>query len=387
MARRVWLACHRWLALGLGGILILSGLTGALLVVARPLDRALHPALFVAEGDPAARPQAWETLRRTLAAEFGPRASFTFGPPRAAGETLQVRVRAGQWRGTLYLDPASGREQGRRGEQEGLVAIVHTLHSALMLGQTGKAILAVTALAYLVLMISGLVVWWPRKWPPSLRIAFDKGMLRALFDLHRNGGAVLALLLAVSIATGAYLAWRPIGNWITLAAGEQRVLAPRLPAAPELLATPEPSAATGGGPASASLDAMAAAALAAFPEARIGFILYTPTLDRPMAIRLRVPDDPHPNGRSTVWLDPRDGRVLAAQRWDALDAGTRINSVVYPLHTGELFGAPGEAIVALAGLALGGVGISGIWLWWRRRAVKQRAVRTAAGRPGATTPP
>ena len=39
MARRLWLSCHRWIALGLGGILILSGLSGALLVVARPLDQ------------------------------------------------------------------------------------------------------------------------------------------------------------------------------------------------------------------------------------------------------------------------------------------------------------------------------------------------------------
>ncbi|MCY1525258.1 PepSY-associated TM region [compost metagenome] len=302
-------------------------------------------------------------MRRGLEAEFGPQASFTFRPPRAPGETMQVRVRSA-WRGTVCLDPASGREQGRQGENAGVVAIVYRLHSALMLEQTGKAVLAWAALAYLVLMVSGLILWWPRKWPPSLRMAFGKGTLRALFDLHRNGGAILALALAVCMASGAYLAWRPIGNWITLASGQARVVAPRLPA-PQ--GAPRPMR---------PLDELAAAAQAAFPDGRIGFLLYTPHADRPLAIRMKVPDDPHPNGRSTVWLDPRDGSVLAAQRWNELDPGTRINSILYPLHTGELGGAAGQAIVALLGLGLGALGISGIWLWWRRQSLRRKPTRS-----------
>jgi uncharacterized iron-regulated membrane protein len=44
---------------------------------------------------------------------------------------------------------------------------------------------------------------------------------------------------------------------------------------------------------------------------------------------------------------------------------------------GELGGVLGEAIVALLGLALGALGISGIWLWWRRRPVRRVANRGA----------
>jgi uncharacterized iron-regulated membrane protein len=69
--------------------------------------------------------------------------------------------------------------------------------------------------------------------------------------------------------------------------------------------------------------------------------------------------------------------VIAVHRWDELDPGARVNSVLYPLHTGELGGVLGEAIVALLGLALGALGISGIWLWWRRRPVRRVANRGA----------
>jgi len=354
--RSLWLTCHRWTALGLGWILILSGLTGSLLVVARPVDRWLHPDYFVAQQQSAAAQVSLEALRTRLALEFGPRAAFTFRPPRDDGATMEVLVR-GAWRGSLYLHPASGAEQGRRGEHDSAVSLLHGLHSALWLGQTGKAILALAALVYLLLAVSGIVLWWPRRWPPSLRIAFGKGLSRASFDLHRSGGIVFALLLAVSMASGAYLAWRPIGGWISWLAGAPVVSAPSLPA--------------GTGPAR-SLDALAGAAQAAFPDGRIGLFLYTPQLDRPLAVRMHVPDDPHPNGRSMVWLDPRTGQVLASHRWNALDPGARINSIVFPLHTGELGGVAGETGVALLGLVLGMLGITGLVLWWQRRQARLR---------------
>lgn len=354
--RRLWLQCHRWTALCLGWVLILSGITGSLLVMARPMDRWLHPEYFESAPQAVHRQVSLESLRQRLAGEFGLHASFTFRPPREQGETLQVLVRGG-WKGTLYFDPSSGNEQGRRGENEGFVSLLYGLHSALWLQQTGKAVLACTALAYLLLLVSGLVLWWPRKWPLSLRIEFGKGMSRALFDVHRTGGVVLALALALCIGSGAYLAWRPIGGWITWLSGAPRTIIPALP--------------PGAGPI-LPLDDLAARARAVFPEGTIGYFLYKPRADQPLAVRMRVPDDPHPNGRSTVWLDPRSGAVLAKHRWNELDPGTRVNSVIYPLHTGELGGVMWQTGVAILGLALGALGGSGIWLWWHRRMARRR---------------
>jgi uncharacterized iron-regulated membrane protein len=380
----------------------------------------------------AARFVSLESLRQRLAAEFGPKASFTFRPPQEANETLQVLVRA-QWRGTVYLNPQTGAEQGRRGESEGFVTLLYGLHSALLMDQAGKAVLACAALSYLLLLVTGVVLWWPRQWPPSLRMEFGKGRSRALFDLHRTAGAVLALFLAVSVGTGAYLAWRPIGSWISWLVGAAPVAAPKLPvqsgpdahaseaARPlsDLPVPPSPGAAVPSLPNPAAirlrdsdaallpgpavrvpaassgilpLDELAARAQAVFPDGRIGYFLYNPAPNRPLAVRFRVPDDPHPNGRSTVWLDPRSGAVLAAHRWSDLDPGTRVNSYIYPLHTGELGGVALQVVVGMLGLMLGVLGISGLWLWWRRRSARRAArhsLRTApaAGRDQANGPP
>lgn len=354
--RRIWLRVHRWVALTLGWILIVVGLTGAVLVVARPLDRWLHPQYFLANSVAAVGNASLESVHQRLEKEFGQNVAFTFRPPRVPGETLQVLVRSA-WRGTLFFDPASGLEQGRRGDDEGFVNIVFKIHSSLWMNETGKALLAYTALAYLLLLISGFVVWWPKRWPPSLRLELRKGLLRGLFDVHRTGGAVLALAIAVSIATGAFLAWRPIGGWITALSGATRVQVP--------------ARVTGSGP-TLPLDELATRARDAFPQGAVGYLMIPALPDRPLRVRMRLPDDPHPNGLTSVWLNPRTGDILGKYRWDELEPGLRINAVIYPLHTGELGGPLLETVVACLGLMLGVLGGSGIWLWWRRRTSRSK---------------
>jgi uncharacterized iron-regulated membrane protein len=356
--RRVWLRLHRWLGLSIGWVLAIVGLLGAVLVVAQPIDRWAHPNLFKAETSSGSGGAAvpLEPLRQRLVAEFGSASVLTFRPPHSADETLWVLVRGKRWSGTVYFDPATGREQGRRGDSEGFVGFTFKLHSSLLLQDTGKAMLAWGALVYLAMLVTGVVLWWPRRWPPSWRIELRQGVLRGLFDLHRTGGIVMGLVIAVSVASGAYMAWRPLGEFVTFLAGGTFARPPVLPK--------EPKDAPGGPPA--TVDELAAQARQQFPDDPIGYIQLAGP-DRPVRVRMRLADDPHPNGLTSVWLHPRTGAVLSVQRWSDLDPGGRAVAWVYPLHVGELGGLPQQVLTFFSGLALGGLGLTGVWLWWRRR--------------------
>jgi len=354
--RRAWLTAHRWFALGLGWVLVLSGLTGALLVVAQPLDRQLHPELFHArttETVPGSVPASLQQALERFQVQFARGSTFSFRPAQAAGETTELRV-AGPWKGSVYLDPATGLEQGRRGSDEGALNLLFTLHSSLWLQSTGKAVLACVALIYACLLLSGLILWWPRRWPPVWKPEVRKDLLRALFDLHRLGGAMLGLLILVSVSTGAYMAWRPLGSAINAVSGSTAVKPPTLPAHPSDAPV-------------ASLDVLAASARQAWPDATLA-VLPVPTDARhPLRVRLRTADEPHPYGVSPVWLDPVTGKLLAKRRWNEMDPGSGAVAVIFPLHTGMLGGPLHQVFVALIGLSLAGLGGSGLWLWWRRR--------------------
>lgn len=362
-ARRWWLRLHRWLGLGLGLALAVVAFTGASMIVLEPLDQRLHRELFVA-ATPAAPAASLDAVRHAVVRRHGPQASITMRPPRTAGDTFRVRV-GGPWHGTVYVDPSSATILGQRGEQEGVVNFLFELHSALLLGKNGKPLLAAIALSCLLLLATGLVLWWPSNWRQAWRMRLDGGATRSLFDLHRGAGSLLGLVIAVSVASGAYMAWKPLSRLVTTVSGD-------VPVKPPVVA-PVPGAA-------ASLQAMARTAQALFPQAGIGYIQLAPQPSQPVRFRMKLPDDPHPNGLTSVWFHPVTGAVLAVQRWNELDAGTKANSYIYPLHTGELGGLAHEVLNAVSGFTLFGLGVTGTCLWWRRRRGRACAL---AERPGS----
>lgn len=350
--RRIWLQAHTWLALSLGWLLAFNALLGALLTVAKPLDHWFNARLFVQPALVAELPRATlESLRGRLTAELGSHANITFRPPREPGESLRALV-SGPWDGTVYFDQA-GQELGRRGETEGLHNLIFELHSTVLLGDAGRTLLAVVALSYLLLLFSGLVLWWPQRWPPRLSIRLRRGWQPALYDLHRTAGALLGLLIAVSVATGAYMAWLPLRATVSSLAGEAQVKAPALPK--ESLQLPR-----------RSLDELVAIAQTRFPGAMVGYVQTPGGAGKPVRVRFKVEDDSHPNGLSSVWVNPHTGDILSTYRWNELDTGSRIITVIYPLHTGELGGIALTVLVGMGGLVLAGLGFSGLWLWARR---------------------
>jgi uncharacterized iron-regulated membrane protein len=357
-ARKVWMWLHRWVGLTLGLLLAAAALLGSVMTVLRPLDEALHPELFRArspEMQAVASGQPLQMLREKLGAEFGAKATLTIRPPREPGESMRVLVRSPGWDGTLYVDPASLVELGRRGEAEGVANFVFELHSELLLGDTGKAVLAFTALAYLALLVTGLVLWWPTtraQWRHAFKLKLDKGATRSLFDLHRFGGAVLGLLVAVGVASGAWMAYRPIGGWVNALVGD---------------AAPKPPKVGKDHGERLTLDAIVAQARARWPEGTVGYVQIGVADTRPVRIRFKMPGDPHPNGLSSIWMHPVDGHVLGEQRLEQLDLAARSTAWIYPLHAGELFGTANRVVTGVVGIVLFGMGVTGTWLWWRRR--------------------
>lgn len=353
-ARRIWTKAHTWVALSLGWLLALNALMGALLTVAKPLDQWLNRSLFEQPATAAALPPAsLQKLHSQLRDEFGSTSNFTFRPPREPGESLRVFV-SGAWDGVVFLD-AAGRELGRRGEAEGFFNLLFELHSTLLLGEAGRATLACLALCYLVLLVSGLVLWWPLRWPPSFKVRLERGWATALFDLHRTAGALLGLALAVCIVTGAYMAWPPLRQAMTHLAGQPQTTPPAVPMVHGRAESRMP------------LDSLVTTAQQQFPGAMVGYIQVPGNVSKPVRVRFKLADDPHPNGLSSVWLHPLTGDVLQSTRWNQLDIGSRIITVIYPLHTGALGGWPLTVAIGLLGLTLTGLAISGFWLWGRRQ--------------------
>jgi uncharacterized iron-regulated membrane protein len=350
--RHGWRVLHRWVGLSFGCLLLVSAVSGIVLVFARPLDEALHPELFRSSGESRV---ALQTVVSRLRAEFGPEATFTLRLPVRGDGSLQATV-SGPWHGTVYIDGASGKELGRRAAGEGFFNVLFELHGTLYAAEGGRATLAAAALAYCAMLLSGIVVWWPVRWDRAFCVRTRLGTAVALSDLHRVAGATLGIVVLVGVVSGAYLAWRPLAGWVTAIGGGSPAAAPPAIAPPPLHAVEAP------------VDAALARAGEHWPGGIVSVVHVPPRSLAATRLRLRLPDDPHPIGMSMVWLDPLSGHARAARRWTELDAGTRAFSFIYPLHTGSLFGFPTLLLTIVGGIALGGFSLTGVWLWARRRA-------------------
>lgn len=156
---------------------------------------------------------------------------------------------------------------------------------------------------------------------------------RTLFRLHNATGLAAALVLVLSALTGGVLVFR----------GALHVAPPTAPIVEQHL----------------SLEQIVAAA-----EREGG----APVTDLGLP---QAPEEPYhawldDDAETELWLDG-EGRVLARH-----EAASSLTRWLFRIHTGELLGPVGQALMLLAALALCGLAWSGVGMWWSRRRARTR---------------
>jgi uncharacterized iron-regulated membrane protein len=210
-------------------------------------------------------------------------------------------------------------------------------------------------------LVSGLYLWWPHG--PRWRHAFvwkpRAGPKRLNYDVHKITGCYGVVLLTVVIVTGACL---EVPGWV------EPVVALVSPLEP----MPEPRAAAGAGSRQVTLDAAAAIARDRFPQARVRWI-ETPDGDRGVyRIRLYQRGEPSERfPRTFVWVDPHDGRVLAARDARQRRSGAAFLAWLHPLHSGQALGLAGRWLVLLSGLLPAALFATGVIRWRQKRQARR----------------
>jgi uncharacterized iron-regulated membrane protein len=347
------------LGLTAGLLLMVTGLTGSALVFRQEIDVALNPHL----------------LRVAPAATRAPLQPILDAARRAYPEDAPSRVRMPQrpdgtyelWFGAapehyVYADPYRGTLLGARRPTEFLTGWLFLVHSQLLGGEAGKRVAGVGALALMLLSITGLALWWPRRapwrawaqWRAALTVARRAGRARITYDLHRALGFYASALLLVAGLTGASLVFHEwferAAHWVT---GTQP--APEAAAPPRVVADAP----------SLTVDSLLAIAERAQPGGAISYLYLPAAPGETFRVRKRLSGEMHPNGKSFVHVEPSTGRVLAVEDGVRAPRGARLYSFLYPLHIGVVGGTATRLLALLAGLALPTLGVTGLLVWWR----------------------
>ena len=89
--------------------------------------------------------------------------------------------------------------------------------------------------------------------------------------------------------------------------------------------------------------------------------------ERAVTLRLRQPEERHPNGRSTFSWDPATATATAATSEPESGAGNRLYNLLYPLHTGVLGGLPMRLAFLVSGLIALFAASHGLRSWFAKR--------------------
>ena len=82
---------------------------------------------------------------------------------------------------------------------------VTRFHTSLFLGPVGRTIVTYTTVAFVVILLSGIYIYWPRdarQWRQRLTIATGKGHRRLFYDLHVSLGFYVIIWLTLLALTG-----------------------------------------------------------------------------------------------------------------------------------------------------------------------------------------
>ena len=354
--RRAILTLHLIVALVAGAFLVVLGTTGSIMAFEPELDHLLHRQLWRVPDQSMPTPPGRKSLEELgAAASKAQHGEQPIGFLMSTSPDLAYQV---LFRGrSVFVDQYTGAVLGVRASGPDFLSRVHQLHLRLLIqnsSDAGKTIVKWASVALLVLLLSGLYLWWPAK---RMAIRSERGTRRWWFDLHNAVGIWSFLFVGLATLTG-------------VAIGFDDALSPLVykatASAPIAMYTRVPPFTVRPSDARISVDEAVAIARKTLPGA-IPISINVPARTGVYAISARFPEDLTPGGRSRIYIDQYSGAMLLAEGSRTAPAGSRLLTLNRALHTGDVFGMPSKIVMSIASLALIAQLVSGLVMWLRKR--------------------
>ncbi|MBS1810374.1 MAG: PepSY domain-containing protein [Acidobacteria bacterium] len=381
--RKVLFWCHLICGVIAGMIILVMSVTGVLLTYEKQMTWWADTRNYqIAVPAGATRLPVEELIAKVQAAQNAAPTGLTV----RADNTAPVALSFDRGR-TVYANPYTGGVLG-----EGAPGMRNFFHVVTdwhrWLGTegagraTGRAITGVCNLAFLFIVVSGLYLWFPRKWNwAQLRniLWFRRGLPSKArdFNWHNVIGFWSLVPLFLIVLSGVVISYPWAGNLAYRVVGENPPTQPARPPGP-----PPGAPGQGGGNATISTEGLNQAWARAEQHTSDwkSLSLRLPNnADAPLAFTVDRGTGGEPQKRATLTLDRKTGDVAKWEPFSSFTAGRQLRTFLRFAHTGEVAGLTGQTIAGI--VSLGGVVLvwTGLALAWRRfRAWKTRRTKVAA---------
>lgn len=353
---------HLWLGIGSGIILLIICLTGTVLTFEEEIKSLFSEEITVSPKDEIF---PIETLARNLAAE-GEVMRVSISPETTKPYEFSVKTNKEDRRGTTFFVDQYN-ETYMKSEPNGLDGFFMTmfkLHRWLLLDMSiGRPIVGIATIIFLILSITGIVLWFPKKklkklkWKhlkPGFKIAWRAKWKRVNYDLHVTLGFYTAIFLIIMSLTGLFWSF----EWYKDAGSA-------------VLGT-EVFGGRGGGPkidskANPSSKTLDFAEVIKITESELPFegttIFQIPADEKDIfSIRKYHDEDFLETAVDELKID-RDGTIISKEIFSEKPLNVQIASSIKAIHMGTIFGWFSKTIYFISCLIATSLPVTGIIIW------------------------
>ena len=382
---------HFYAGLFVAPFMILLALTGIIYLFKPQLDPLMYDHLL--NVSPGHHRLSADTQLQRVQATYPQGHISQYLPPINPERSGQFVIHDGGRELNVFINPYNGEVLGEQDAKLNLQAVARALHGELMIGTLGDRLIELAAGWGVVLVISGLYLWWPRGqsaagilWPRLSRRG--RVLWRDLHAVTGFWGAALLLFMLLSGMTwtgfwGKQYAelWNqfPAAMWMNVPASdlEARTLntATRQTVPWAMENTPMPTsgahaehmahAGHSAGPAAPGVTLQQVFETATARKVEPGYSITLPTTAEGVFTIAVFADDPRND--ATLHVDQYTGEVLADVRWQHYPTVARVTEMGVMLHEGKMFGSLNQIAILLVCLMILLSSISGLVIWWKRR--------------------
>ena len=382
---------HFYAGLFVAPFMILLSLTGIIYLFKPQLDSLMYSDLLTVT--PAHHQLSADEQQQRVLSAYPKGQISKYLPPINPQSSAQFVIKLDGRDTNLFIDPYTGDILGTQDAKNNLQAIARELHGELMIGTVGDRLVELAAGWGIVLVVSGLYLWWPRGraagvlWPRMTA----KG--RVLWrDLHAVTGfwgsvALLFMLLSGMTWTGLWGkvyadVWNtfPAAMWNEVPKSDRQARelnTASVQTVPWALENTPMPVSTGehaehmqhegmhSAPAAPTVTLQRIVDIAKERNIEPGYSITPPKSDKGVFTVSVFADDPHND--ATLHIDQYSGKVLADVRYQDYSAVSRATELGVMLHEGKMFGWVNQIAILLICLMVLLSSVSGLVIWWKRR--------------------
>jgi len=264
----------------------------------------------------------------------------------------------------VYLNPYTGKVLKTRVNDPNFFEIVIELHTSLLLGEVGRQIVDYATLIFLILLISGIYLWWPKKKIGiKQRMKFDwktsTKWKRKNFDLHSILGFYASWIVIFVAITGLNwgFEWVDKGIYAVATFGEEYKPYTQV----------NSTSAVTVNKAIGLDDSILQTAIQKYGQTFESWHYYFPEKSEESISLYINPDINTWYKSSTYYFDQRTGKLLQTENPKDFNNGQLIRNMYYDIHIGKILGLTGQLLVFFASIIVASLPVTGFLIWWGRK--------------------